>query len=63
MFVENVELYVVISEKKIFTDYEHGQVYITKHRFVIRKNYLQCETLVEHRASGASKGDTRRVEQ
>ena len=32
----NVELYVVISEKKYFTEYHHGNVFITKQRFIIR---------------------------
>ena len=52
----NVELYVVLSEKKCFTEYDHGYVYTTKHRYVIGRYYFLCETLV-------SKSDTRRVEQ
>ena len=63
MFVEIVEFNVVISDNIFFTEYEHGQVYITKHRYVIPRYYLLCERLVEHRASGASKGETRGVEQ
>ena len=50
----DVELYVVISEKKII-EYEHGYVYITKHKYFIRRCCLLCETLVEHPTSGASK--------
>ena len=33
----------------------HGYVYITKHRYVIRRFCLICETLVEHPTSGANK--------
>ena len=47
----NVELYVVISEKKYFTEYHHGYVIISKHRYIIRRYYLLCETLVEHPTS------------
>ena len=38
-------------------------VYITKHKYVIRRYYLLCETFVEHPTSGASKVETRRLEQ
>ena len=59
----NVELYVVLSQKNFFTEYEHGYVHITKHRSGIRRYYLLCGTLVEHSTSGASKGEARKVEQ
>ena len=51
----NVELHVVISEKECFIEYEHGYVYITKRRYVIRIYYLLCETLVEHPTIGRVK--------
>ena len=50
-----VELCVVISEKKYFTEYAHDYVYVTKHRYFVRRYYLLCETLVEHPTSEASK--------
>ena len=40
--------------KKYFTEFEHGYVYITKHRYVIRRCCLLWKTLVEHPTSGAS---------
>ena len=46
-----MDLYVVISEKKNFAENEHAYVYITKHRYVIHKYYLLCESLVEHPTS------------
>ena len=36
----NVDLYVVISEKKDFTEYERGYVYTTEQKYVIRKSCL-----------------------
>ena len=49
--------------KKDFTEYDHGYVYITNYRSVLRRFYLICEMLVQHPTSGASKGEARRVEQ
>ena len=45
---------VVVFEKKNLIEYEHGNVYITKHSYVRRRFYLLCETLVDHPTSGAS---------
>ena len=59
----NVELYVATSEKKYFTENDHGYVYITKHNYVIRRCCLLFETLVEHPTSGVSKNESHWVEQ
>ena len=42
-----MEIYVVISEKKYFTEYYHNYEYNIKHRYVIRRYCSLCETLVE----------------
>ena len=54
------KIFVVISEKNYFTEYERGYVCITVHRYVIRKYYLLCETLVEHPTSFVEASQKRR---
>ena len=45
----NVEFYFIITEKKCITEYLHGYVYITKHRYVILRSCLLFEILVEQK--------------
>ena len=56
----NVELYVVTTAKKYFTEYNYGYVYITKHKYVIRRCCLLCETLVEHSTNFVEASQKRR---
>ena len=59
-------IFLLVLSKKDFTEYEHGYVYITKHRYVIRRYYLLCETLVElptRFVEASRKGEARRAEQ
>ena len=37
--------------RKKFTQYDHEYVYITKHRYVIRRKYSLCKTFVEYPTS------------
>ena len=47
MFME-LWICMLLYLRKYFTENEHGFICITKHKYVIRRYYLLCETLVEH---------------
>ena len=62
MFIEMWNFMLLCLRKKN-SYYDHGFLYINKHRFVISRYCFLCETLFEHPSSGTSKREARRVEQ